>query len=235
MTDATIVALLPSDTQALWFLNRATGLVLLGLLTLSLVLGVVASSRRLPSWWPRFIGNELHRRVSVFSLVFLGLHILTAVLDSFVDLDLFDVVIPALTPYRPFWMALGTLATDVLIAVLITTALRARMSERSWRLSHALTYLMWPMALLHGLGIGTDTRNPAVLAFNAICVGLVVASVVWRLSTIGSLARATRLGAIGMTLILVTGIAAWLTAGPLAPDWSRTAGTPPPPSTAGSS
>ena len=231
--DVTVGALLPSATQGIWFLNRATGLVLLALLTLSLVLGVVASSRRVPSWWPLFLGNELHRRISVFSLAFLVVHIITAVVDSFVDIDVFDVFIPFLTPYRPLWLALGTLGTDILIAVLITTTVRTRMSERQWRTTHSLSYLMWPLALVHGLGIGTDTHVRPVLVFNAVCVGFVVAVVVWRISTLDGLDIGPRLLGIGATLVVTAGIAVWLFAGPLAPGWSEKAGTPPPPSAKG--
>ena len=228
MTPPTITALVASETQGIWFLNRATGLVLLALFTLSLVLGVLASSRRLPSWWPIFLGNELHRKISVFSMIFLGMHIVTAVADSFVDIDVVDVFVPFLTPYRPFWMALGTLATDLLIAVLVTTALRSRMSERAWRVVHALSYLMWPLALMHGLGIGTDTHSLAVLALNAVCVGLVVAAVVWRFVTADALGVGPRVVGIATTIAVTAGVALWLTVGPLASGWSEKAGTPSP-------
>ena len=234
MTPPTITALVASETQGIWFLNRATGLVLLALFTLSLVLGVLASSRRLPSWWPIFLGNELHRKISVFSMIFLGMHIVTAVADSFVDIDVVDVFVPFLTPYRPFWMALGTLATDLLIAVLVTTALRSRMSERAWRVVHALSYLMWPLALMHGLGIGTDTHSLAVLALNAVCVGLVVAAVVWRLVTADALGVGPRVVGIATTIAVTAGVALWLTVGPLASGWSEKAGTPPPANAQGS-
>ena len=233
LSDATVGALLPSTTQGIWFLNRATGLVLLALLTLSLVLGVVASSRRVPTWWPLFLGNELHRRISVFSLAFLLVHIITAIVDSFVDIDVFDVFIPFLTAYRPLWLALGTLATDILLAVLLTTTVRSKLSEHQWRAVHALSYLMWPLALMHGLGIGTDTHLQAVLVFNAACVGIVVAAVVWRISTLDGLDIGARLLGVGATLVVTAGIAAWLFAGPLAPGWSEKAGTPPPPSANG--
>ncbi len=234
MTSSTSTALAASDAQGIWFLNRATGLVLLALFTLSLVLGVLASSRRLPSWWPIFLGNELHRKISVLSLSFLVVHIFTAVADSFVDIDVVDVFVPFLTPYRPFWMALGTLATDLLIAVLVSTALRSRMSEHAWRFVHALSYLMWPLALMHGLGVGTDTRSPVVLALNAICVGLVVAAVVWRLMTADALGPGLRVVGITTTVVVSAGVAIWLTVGPLASGWSDKAGTPPPPKAQGS-
>ena len=80
--------------NGLWFVDRASGIVMLVLFTLSMLLGVLATWRTSPSWWPRLVSTELHRRITELSLTFLAVHVLTAVLDSYVDITWLDVVVP---------------------------------------------------------------------------------------------------------------------------------------------
>ena len=89
-------------------------------------------------------------------MAFLALHILTSVLDSFAPISLLDAFIPFAGSYRPFWLGLGAVAFDLLLAVTITSLLRQRIGFTSWRAIHWLTYASWPIALVHGLGTGSD-------------------------------------------------------------------------------
>ncbi|HLM85904.1 MAG TPA: hypothetical protein VK272_06920, partial [Solirubrobacteraceae bacterium] len=73
-----------------WYLTRSTGVVSLLLLTATVILGVVDVSRWISPRWPRFVVDSLHRNVSMLVLVFLGLHIITAALDSFAPISLLD-------------------------------------------------------------------------------------------------------------------------------------------------
>ena len=77
----------------LWYLNRSTGLVLLALLTVTTVLGVLATGRggRL---LPRFVGQALHRNLALWSVVLLVLHVTTAVVDTYVDIRWWQAVVP---------------------------------------------------------------------------------------------------------------------------------------------
>ena len=54
------------------------------------------------------------------------------------------------------------------------------LATRTWRRAHYLGYGVWGLALLHGLGAGTDTRSAAALALYGTCAGIVVAALVWR-------------------------------------------------------
>ena len=101
------------------------------------------------------------------------------------------------------------------------------MSYRSWRLVHWSAYLCWPVAVLHGLGTGSDTPVRWVLALTVACVALVAALTAWRLAYGWPSHAAARLaGALALVLALIAG-GAWLTAGPLAPGWALRAGTSP--------
>jgi methionine sulfoxide reductase heme-binding subunit len=168
-------------TQTLWYLTRSTGIVALVLLTATMVLGVLTSGRIVTEQWPGFTWQDLHRRLSLLAVIFLGFHIATTVADGYVPVGWVSAIVPFTSPYRRLWLGLGTLAVDVLLAVGISSLLRSRIRASSWRALHWLAYLCWPLAVAHGLGIGTDAGTEWVLVVVAVCVASVVGSVAWRL------------------------------------------------------
>jgi methionine sulfoxide reductase heme-binding subunit len=165
-----------------WYVIRATGVVALALLTVTVVLGLLNRSRVASERWPRFVIDRLHRNASLLAVVFLCIHILTSVTDRFVTISLVDVVIPFDSSYRPFWVGLGAVAVDLLVAVIVTSLVRVRLGVRAWRGVHWLAYLAWPVAVAHGLGIGTDSGQVWMLAIEAVCVGSVLAALTLRLT-----------------------------------------------------
>ena len=168
--------------HALWFASRATGLVALVLLTLSLVLGIVGGGRAVGERWPRFTLAALHRNIALISVLFLTVHVASAVVDPYAGIGWIDTVLPFVSVYHPFWLGLGAVALDVLIAVLVTSMLRTRISVRLWRAVHRVGYACWPVALVHGLGIGgEDAGLTWVISLNVSCALVVVAAVVGRL------------------------------------------------------
>jgi predicted ferric reductase len=138
-----------ASSTALWYSTRATGVVALLLLTLTVVLGVVTAGRARSRQWPGFALADLHKRVSVMAVVFVALHVLTAVVDTYVHVGWASVVVPFTSPYKPLWTGLGAVAFDVMIAVGLSSALRQRISARAWRTTHWAAYVSWPLALAH--------------------------------------------------------------------------------------
>jgi len=208
----------------LWYSTRATGVVAMVLLTGTVVLGVIGTARASSDRWPRIVTAGLHRNLALTSAALVGVHIVTTVLDPFAPISWIAAVVPFSSPYRPFWLSLGAIAFDLLLAVLITSMLRDRLSHRAWKGAHLLVYASWPIALWHGLGTGTDTRLAWVLAVDVACVAAVGWAVWWRLSlTADPLSRGTGLAAVAV-LPLLTLI--FVITGPLQPGWSRRAGTP---------
>ena len=164
--------------EALWYLNRATGVVLLVLSTLAVVLGVVVARRgRLPGL-PRFGAVRLHRDVALLTVLLLVAHVGTAVVDSYVDISVVDVLVPFVSGYEPFAVGLGTLALDLLVLVVATSLLRGRLPLGLWRWVHRLAWLMWPLALVHGLTAGTDLASGPLLALALVCAGATGAAAV---------------------------------------------------------
>jgi sulfoxide reductase heme-binding subunit YedZ len=174
----------------LWYATRATGIVALILLTGTVFLGILVAGRARSSL-PAFARAEFHRRVSVVSVVFLALHVTTAVLDSYVHIGWLAVIVPFTSNYQRFWLALGTVATDLLLAVAISSLLRQHVPARMWRGLHWLAYLSWPVAISHALGMGTDAKLHWVLALVVLCIASVASVIVWRAVT-GMRSRAAR-------------------------------------------
>jgi methionine sulfoxide reductase heme-binding subunit len=158
----------------LWYATRAAGLVTLLLLTTTTALGLLTAGRVSTYRWPRFLVIGLHRNISLLALAFLGLHIATTVLDSYTSIGIQDAVIPFLSGYHRLWLGLGAIASDVLIALSVTSALRQRIGHRLWRVVHWCGYLCWPVAMAHGLGIGTDRSQTWVFFLALACGGAVL-------------------------------------------------------------
>jgi sulfoxide reductase heme-binding subunit YedZ len=166
----------------LWYATRGAGMTVLILLTAVVALGVMSSSRPPSESWPRFLSTGLHRNLALLSLVFLAIHIVTAAIDPFTHLGWAMTVVPFSSYYRSFWLGLGTLAFDLLAAVLITSWLRNWIGYSLWRAIHWLTYAAWPIGLVHAFGTGTDALSPEFLALAGVCVAVVVYAVAYRIS-----------------------------------------------------
>jgi DMSO/TMAO reductase YedYZ heme-binding membrane subunit len=169
------------NSTALWYATRATGLMALVLLTLTMVFGMTTTTRARARNWPGFAQQEMHRRISILSVVFVGLHVLTSVMDTFVNIPLAAVVIPFTSKYQGFWVGLGAVALDLMIAVFVTSLLRERMRPATWRAVHWLAYLSWPVALAHTFGMGTDAGEGWVIVLGIVCGLSVGAALGWRL------------------------------------------------------
>jgi predicted ferric reductase len=220
------VSLAAAGPSVMWYLTRATGTVALLLLTGSVVLGV-ADVRRLSSErWPRFMVDSLHRSVSLLAIVFLVVHILTSVLDSFASISLVNAIVPFTGSYRPLWLGLGAVAFDLMLAVAITSMVRGRLGYGAWRAVHWLAYASWPLALVHGLGTGSDVDSSWLLILSALCSLAVVAAVLSRVLSGWQPGAAGRRAALAGTAAFAIFLVAWLPAGPLGSEWARRSGTP---------
>lgn len=170
------------STQILWFATRGAGIVSLLLFTAVVCMGVLTSARWQAPGWPRFLTAEVHRSLALLSIVFLALHIVTAVADPFTALGPIAALVPLASSYRPFWVGLGVVALDLLIALTLSSLLRARLGYGIWRAVHWSAYTAWPIALVHGIGSGSDAFAPWMLTIDALCVGLVGAALAWRMT-----------------------------------------------------
>jgi len=223
-TGQVLSAPLTGGTALLWYVTRATGLVSLVLLTSTVMFGVLGTARAASERWPRIVTASLHRNLALTSVALVSVHVITTVLDPFASIGIVAAFIPGSSAYRPLWLSLGAVSFDLLLAVILSSLLRDRLSHRAWQAVHLLVYASWPIALWHGLGTGTDTRLPWVLVINIGCVAAVGWVIWWRLTlTRSPLIRLAGLAALGLAPVLT---AVFVLAGPLQPGWARRAGTP---------
>jgi methionine sulfoxide reductase heme-binding subunit len=167
--------------QLLWYTTRGAGAVSLVLLSAVVVLGLLARVRFEARGWPRFLSAAVHGDLALMTLVFLALHIVTAVVDPFTHLGL-TALVPFGSYYRTFWLALGAIAFELLLAIVATSLLRRHIGARVWRGIHWLAYASWPVAVLHGIGTGTDSTALWMVAIDAVCIAAVGVALVWRMA-----------------------------------------------------
>ncbi len=165
-------------SPAMWYLVRGTGAVSLVLLTASVVLGVLVTLRWSGRTATRLVVEGLHKNISLLVLVFLGLHVVTTIADSYVHISLVEAFVPFLGSYQPLWLGLGALAFDVLIALVVTSLVREHIGYWTWRLVHWSAYACWPLAFVHSIGIGTDSTQPWLLAIYGLTL-ISVVGVIW--------------------------------------------------------
>ena len=174
-----------TSSTAMWYASRATGVVCLLLFTLVALLGILVNRQgRLPGL-PRFAVTGLHRSLALLAVVFLAIHVLTAVADSYVAIQLAAAVIPFASSYEPVQTGLGAVALDLIAALVVTSLLRARMNRRLWRGVHWLAYAAYPVTIAHSVTSSADLRSGGLLGLTVACVLSVAAAVAWRVTTAG--------------------------------------------------
>jgi sulfoxide reductase heme-binding subunit YedZ len=167
--------------QALWALGRGTGITALVFLTVSLALGIATRSGRRVAALPRFAVASVHRFAALAGTVLVVLHVALLFFDPYAQLRVVDFAVPFLGAYRPRWLGLGTLACDVLVTIVVTSLLRHRLGVHAFRVVHWAAYALWPIALAHALGNGTDAGHSWFFALSGCCALTVAAALVWRL------------------------------------------------------
>jgi hypothetical protein len=164
-----------------WYAARAAGVVAYVLLTGVVLVGLTLSGRVQLPRWPKFAVTDVHRFGSLLVGVFVTLHVLTVGLDTYTRFSLTQLLVPFTSSYRPVWIAVGIVATELLVAVAVTNALRSRIPHRMWRRAHYATFLVWAGATVHGVGAGTDSRALWLTAIYVVAVGSVTAALMWRI------------------------------------------------------
>lgn len=159
-------------SATMWYVARSSGIVAYLLLSSSVVLGALMSAR-VKFTWPRFAVEEVHGFLATLAGVFIVVHGSALLLDTVVPISLKQELVPFASPYRPFAVALGVLAAEVMAAVGITNLFRSRLPRTLWRRVHYLTLAVWGLATLHGFLAGTDRFDPWFAAIAAATVSSV--------------------------------------------------------------
>ena len=167
-----------------WYVARAGGLVAWGLVVASCAWGLLHALRTFgrrpsPAWM-----LSVHRYLSTLAIVFVVVHVVAILADSYVQFSLADVLVPMVSSWHPVAVAWGIVGMYLLVAIEITSLLRHRMSKRAWHAVHLLSYFLFASTTVHMLTAGTDVKA-LVASTAAVLLGVAavfgsVTLYVWR-------------------------------------------------------
>jgi predicted ferric reductase len=168
-----------------WYLARASGFTLYLLLWFSVVSGLAMTTRLLPS--PGGQGGmwALHRITTELSIILLTLHLASLALDPTVALGILGVLVPFVSDVSQPWMDLGIMAGYGLLIVAASFSFRHLIGWRVWRVLHISSLPLWLIALMHGIGTGSDSRAIWAGVVYVLTAGAVVFLTLFRVLSMG--------------------------------------------------
>lgn len=175
------------NTPTIWLVARASGFLAYGLITASVLAGLLLKARPFGRRVRGATAMEIHRTLSFLGLAAIGVHGLALVMDRSVDITVVDLVVPGTSPYRPLWTALGVVAAELAVLLIVSFPLRRVIGGRAWRHLHWASYLTFALATVHGVTAGTDTPLPWARTVYIGAAAAVAGATTWR-----ALAAATK-------------------------------------------
>ncbi|MFW0796955.1 iron reductase [Gordonia sp. CPCC 205515] len=178
------------NSEWLWYVSRASGIVTLLLFTVVLLLGIAGVGTKRARMSATV--TVTHRGLALASLVFLACHVLTAVLDTYVDVGWLVPFVPFASGYERFGVALGTVALDIGLTIIVTSLLRHRIPEHAWRLVHWSAYGMALFAVTHSL-IMSRSDQPVITTASITCAVVLAVTGLLRIWHIRTTSRTRRI------------------------------------------
>jgi predicted ferric reductase len=152
-------SLVGTNPKGYWYLSRGSAFVALGLLWLSMVLGISTTNKMAKIWPGGPAAFAIHEFTSLLGLAFVLLHALVLLGDRYINFSLAKIFIPfASVDYHPLWVGLGQLGFYIWIIVAFTFYIRRRIGQNTWRFIHYIGYIGYMMAVVHGIASGTDSH-----------------------------------------------------------------------------
>jgi predicted ferric reductase len=173
------------SVQLWWYVTRASGIIAYLLLWLSMVLGLGVTSKFFDHLLDRVFTYDFHQFISLLSIAFIVLHVVVLLLDRYLPYSVWQILVPFISPYRPFWVGVGVIAFYFTLLVTVTFYLRKQIGMGAFRLIHFLSLVGYLGATLHGLYAGTDSPLPSVqLLYKGTGLVVIFLTVFW-LSLLG--------------------------------------------------
>jgi predicted ferric reductase len=168
--------------QAAWLITRASGLASFALLSASVVLGLLISSKATSTSTSRLVVFSTHQFLSVLSLAFLAVHTGALLFDGFFHFTVLDLVVPFVAPYSPVLVGLGVVCAWLAAGVTGSFWARQWIGQKAWRKLHFASFAAYVLALGHGIGAGTDSGELPVALLYSISATLVVSLLTYRIA-----------------------------------------------------
>ncbi|HZC08002.1 MAG TPA: ferric reductase-like transmembrane domain-containing protein [Ktedonobacterales bacterium] len=157
----------------MWYATRAAAVSAYILLTLTVLMGLARSLARVARVRVSWLVEENHQILAVITAVFVALHLLTLLLDPLIPFSLINLVVPVGEPYNPIAVGAGVIALYGMVAVLLSSWLRRRMSYGVWRTLHYASFATFLLVTAHGIFAGSDTSEPWMILVYLVSAGLV--------------------------------------------------------------
>ena len=142
-----------------WLASRASGLVALGLITISVGLGLTMAGRIMRAPGRARVLTALHEQTAIAGLIAIAVHGLTLLGDQFLNPGIVGITVPGAMAYRPLWTGLGIGAGYLAATLGLSFYFRRRIGARLWRKAHRATVVVYALAVAHTLGAGTDAAS----------------------------------------------------------------------------
>ncbi|MEO8538641.1 MAG: hypothetical protein ABI577_02795 [bacterium] len=168
--------------QVPWAVSRASGLAAFAVLTASMVMGLLISTKAGDGIMSRPFVFDMHQFLAVASLVLIAVHAGSLLFDGFLNFTSLSLVVPFISPYRPLAVGAGVIAAWLAAITTASFWMRSRIGQKRWRTLHYVTFLAYIAALGHGITAGTDTHLPFVYWGYIVSAGAVTALLTLRIT-----------------------------------------------------
>lgn len=148
---------MPDDiTTIVWYGIRSAGVVAYILLWLTVISGLAISGGLFPKWAAVLL--PLHQLADL-ALSLAVLHAALLLGDRYAKFTPETLIIPFRSIYEPLWSGLGIVALYLGAVVFWSVEFRPKIGYARWRQLHYLSFVVFALALVHGLFAGTDRET----------------------------------------------------------------------------
>ena len=147
-----------SVSPVTWYFARTSGIMLYLVLWVSVMTGLELTTSLLDRFGGRGVVFSVHAFTTELAYGFLALHLLSIAADPTVRFSPQELLLPFATQWHEPWTGCGVLAADLTVLIGASFAVKRVIGHPAWRALHWLTFPLFGLALLHGLGAGSDAR-----------------------------------------------------------------------------
>jgi len=168
------------DETVYWLLARAGGFVAYILLWVSVVFGLLLTSRTAKMWPGVRRANVIHQHISLLALGYTFFHALVLLGDQYIGFSVSSILVPFFSPYEPAAVGLGQTGAWLILLIVLTSTYRRRISPRMWRMVHYASFVTFILVLVHAFLAGTESQELWAAAFYAFTALVIYALTIYR-------------------------------------------------------
>jgi sulfoxide reductase heme-binding subunit YedZ len=170
-----------ADGHYSWYISRSTGIVAYLFAWLSMITGLMVTSRQAQLWPGVVHTNDLHRQASVVSLLMSLVHVIILMGNKYLNYTWISLFIPDLNgTYAPIAIGIGQIALPVSIIVTLSAEWRSALGK-AWRWIHMGAFGVFVASTIHGIYSGSDTRIPFISGMYIVTTCSVVFLTIYRI------------------------------------------------------